>query len=1132
MAGPRQLGTIADVFEPLPATSAPAPAVEPQDMGAIWDAAKTYSRTDRGDSEALRLTRGFEPIIAAINHGRAPDDQFEDPGLWLQEGGNLDSASGQTGRRPGKRETWDPRTWFANRVTVTEQMEAIFAEVRRRRASDPAFLPGIPSTWQEHRKQLLERDKRERAEAGNVLAQARGVGGTLASFGGGAAEIMSDPLNIASLPLGGGAVGGTKSLVLIAGREALLNATLEGLQQPQVADNRALLGEDLSLGEAAFNVGIAGAFGGAMPFAVRGAGKVGGATGRAAGAGYDWTVGKVFAAMPEGVQAKWAARMKVGDMPIAEFFAGLSHGEAAGFARDVIGLERLSPTERAAVNTLEAADLDGATSPYAPGMAGDETHAQQLAISLRNLLENKPLAGAEGVGAREGGGAAASSDAGPVGAPSRVVSSTGARGSQTSIPGRVGGDFDRAAVKAKIARPESRGNDQATNLAGSSASGRYQFVKGTFQGLYARVYGVSEGEAARVWGTSRRFDVEVQERLMDALLDENAAVLRGAGQQPTTGNLYLAHVVGGKRAAAMLKADPGTPVARFMTEQEIAQNGSYFSGGKSVSEAIATIHSKVGGSAASVPARPGLAGGGMVSEDPQIAILREEALRLSDIAVGEQVLPAGGTLPAMRSMRINPDFVRVDAERFQFKSGGDAQGVTERLRGVAEWNPVYAGRVVLWQDEAGHIFIADGHQRLGLAQRIKGETGADIQLDGILMRQADGVSAEDARTWAALKNIAEGTGTAVDAAKVVRQAGADVLAHLPPRSALVRDGAALSRLSDEAFGAVYNEVIPADIAAVVGHLAPDRPEAHAGLVDLLVKLDPANRGQAESIVRQALAAGFHREEQSELFGTRELVSSLFLERAKVLERGLSELRKLKGAFGTAARNADALEDAGSKIARDQAAKEAQRNAEAIEIISRVAFSKGPVSDLLNDAARDLAAGAQLGDVVAGFVAGVRKLELRDLARAGADDSGRLAPDGAGRGGDARGEGEQFPPERGDQEQPSLLELEAATARFSDPDGQGVAEQAESLFHDLKAGAKAADPALAERQRQQAALKAGSPDRATAEQDGTGGLGLFDAADEPGFSFRLSDEGDEISAADLLAELEADDAAIAALKGCL
>ena len=63
------------------------------------------------------------------------------------------------------------------------------------------------------------------------------------------------------------------------------------------------------------------------------------------------------------------------------------------------------------------------------------------------------------------------------------------------------------------------------------------------------------------------------------------------------------------------------------------------------------------------------------------------------------------------------------------------------------------------------------------------------------------ISPEEARVIAAMKNIAEGTGTSIDAAKVLRVEPGR-LSELPPRSELVRQARDMMALSDEAFGAI------------------------------------------------------------------------------------------------------------------------------------------------------------------------------------------------------------------------------------------------------------------------------------------------------------------------------------------
>jgi len=101
-------------------------------------------------------------------------------------------------------------------------------------------------------------------------------------------------------------------------------------------------------------------------------------------------------------------------------------------------------------------------------------------------------------------------------------------------------------------------------------------------------------------------------------------------------------------------------------------------------------------------------------------------------------------------------------------------------------------------------------------------------------------------------------------------------------------------------------------------------------------------------------------------------------------------------------------------------------------------------------------------------------------------------------------------------------------RFDRGDGDGAVQAAQNDWHDIKA--QGADPAIAERQRQEAALKAAAPMRAAAEQDGEMGLGLFDAADQR--TFDLDDGKGPRTATAIGQEIESDRAAIDAIRECL
>ena len=62
---------------------------------------------------------------------------------------------------------------------------------------------------------------------------------------------------------------------------------------------------------------------------------------------------------------------------------------------------------------------------------------------------------------------------------------------------------------------------------------------------------------------------------------------------------------------------------------------------------------------------------------------------------------------------LDPKLIEADASTFQFKGGGDAAGVTDRLRAVKRWDDLAAGKAVVFERADGTLVIADGHQRLG-----------------------------------------------------------------------------------------------------------------------------------------------------------------------------------------------------------------------------------------------------------------------------------------------------------------------------------------------------------------------------------------------------------------------------------
>ena len=368
----------------------------------------------------------------------------------------------------------------------------------------------------------------------------------------------------------------------------------------------------------------------------------------------------------------------------------------------------------------------------------------------------------------------------------------------------------------------------------------------------------------------------------------------------------------------------------------------------------------------------------------------------------------------------------IDAKRFQFKEGGDEYGVTERLQDVTEWDNIKAGTVILWEDVDGKIFIADGHQRAGLAKRIMDQDPSqEINLVGYKLREVDDITAEKARVIAATANIAQGTGTAIDAAKILRVEPGR-LSELPPRSTLVRQARDLVKLSDDAFGSIVNGVIPPNYGAIVGRLIDD-PDKQQAAIQVLAKSDAANSFQAETIVRQVNEQDLVKEVQSGLFGDEVLAESLFLERARVLDRTYKILREDKTAFENLSKNADRIEAEGNKLEKTRNQERANQNGKAITLLQALATRKGELSDELSAAARTARETNNYANAARGFAESVRRgIERGDFDRAEVGDVRRTFDD--------------TPKSRQD-----AIENEPSLEGFDEPSGKAAEDQTNQLI---------------------------------------------------------------------------------------
>lgn len=321
-----------------------------------------------------------------------------------------------------------------------------------------------------------------------------------------------------------------------------------------------------------------------------------------------------------------------------------------------------------------------------------------------------------------------------------------------------------------------------------------------------------------------------------------------------------------------------------------------------------------------------------------------------------------------RFRKLDPRQIKSDPNTFQFKSGGDSHGVTDRLKGVKSWDNVAAGKAVVFERANGELVIADGHQRLGLAKRLAGE-GQKINMDAYVLRERDGWSPRDVYAYAALKNIKESSGQALDMAKVMRERPDLVNGSVPMSDAKVREAANLAKLSKPAFDMVVGGAIKPEYAAQVGARIGDTSRH----VDMLTEMAKANVGSAQHAglyVDQALAAGSITQHQNSLFGEETNTRSLIAERAAVLDKALSSLKSDKRIFALLEREAGTIEDAGNKLSHDTNAARASEAGNTAALVERLAKNRGPVSDMLEIAARQMAEGKKPQVAARGFVKAV------------------------------------------------------------------------------------------------------------------------------------------------------------------
>lgn len=334
--------------------------------------------------------------------------------------------------------------------------------------------------------------------------------------------------------------------------------------------------------------------------------------------------------------------------------------------------------------------------------------------------------------------------------------------------------------------------------------------------------------------------------------------------------------------------------------------------------------------------------------------------------------------------------LHVDPERFQYKLNTDKSGVTQELKGVKTWNPDFAGVLAVWKDpEDGKTYVINGHHRKELADR--------LDVPDMAVRYINAGTAKEARAAGALVNIAEGRGTAIDAAKFMRDTKvgpAELEKHgVSLKGKVSADANMLTRLSDKAFDRLSRGLLDEGKAlAVAKHLTDhDRQDL---LFRLLEKREDEGKDLSprviEEMAREMAATPTATKTEQTLFGNIESEESLFVERNEVKSHVRGELAKEVNDFMAVAskRRAERVGKAGNVLDVDENRRIAEKADQAKNVFDTLVNRKGEVSDAVNAAAAAFAKAKtkkEREDAKRTAVEAVKGAVLREL---GADAGGK------------------------------------------------------------------------------------------------------------------------------------------------
>lgn len=256
--------------------------------------------------------------------------------------------------------------------------------------------------------------------------------------------------------------------------------------------------------------------------------------------------------------------------------------------------------------------------------------------------------------------------------------------------------------------------------------------------------------------------------------------------------------------------------------------------------------------------------------------------------------------------------LHIDPQRFQFKSRADkVTGVDESNKIGGTWDPKTAGNLYVWEDKNGKKFVVNGHHRFDLARKNNVEN-----VNAIIDREADGVTAEQARRNGILINIRDEQGDVRDYAEFVRQENMDE--NTAEKEGILsrakgRLGYTIGRYAGNTLYSAYrNGEISDGKAAEIANIARGDEAIEA----VGIKEKELNADELRQLLNALKAIERPKTEQGDLFGFDESALELEKSLSKQAAKHLREIRETVNAARDAIKNPAAARKLGVNVGKD------------------------------------------------------------------------------------------------------------------------------------------------------------------------------------------------------------------------